>query len=103
MVVGEGRPYLVALLGLGQDELSAWFRHHGFTDPDNRQAATALNKHLQGIVDDVNHHFSRAERIRKWALVPEGFPPDTMTPTIKLRRSAAVLRFSAEIDRLYSS
>ena len=95
MVVGEGRPHLVALLALGQDERAAWLRHHDFTDPDGRQAATALNKHLQGIVDDVNHRFSRAERIRKWAVVPEGFPPETMTPTIKLRRAcsrSAILR-----------
>ncbi len=103
MVVGEGRPHLVALLAVGRDERSEWLRHHDFTDPGGAQASAALNKHIQRIIDDVNRRFSRAERIRRWAVLPEGFPPETLTPTIKLRRAAAAQRFSAEIEKLYRS
>lgn len=101
LVVGEGRPHLVALLALGSEELAAWHRRHDFADPTHR--AAALDTYVQRIVDDVNRRFSRAERIRTWAIVPDGFPPETMTPTIKLRRAAAAGRFAAEIERLYSS
>jgi len=103
LVVGDGRPHLVALLALGGDETAAWLQHHGFTDPDHPDAAASLGKHVQKVVDDVNRRFSRAERIRKWAIVPEGFPPEVLTPTIKLRRREASQRFAAEIDRLYSN
>ena len=101
LVAGEGRPYLVALLALGADETAAYLRHHGFTDADDRQAAVALDKQLQRIIDGVNRHSSRAERIRKWAIMPKGFPREILTPTIKLRRMAASEKLAAEIDRLY--
>jgi len=103
LVVGEGRPHLVALLALGTEELAGWRSRHDFADPSHPDAAAALDKHIQRIVDDVNRRFSRAERIRNWAIVPTGFPPETMTPTVKLRRNAAAGRFAAEIDQLYSS
>ncbi len=103
LVVGEGRPHLVALLALGTEELAGWRSRHDFADPSRPDAAAALDKHIQRIVDDVNRRFSRPERIRSWAIVPTGFPPETMTPTVKLRRNAAAGRFAAEIDQLYSS
>ena len=103
LVAGEGRPHLVALLALGADETAVWLRHHGFTKSDSPEASAALDRHVQRIVDDVNRRFSRAERIRKWAVLPGGFPPETLTPTIKIRREAASQRFATDIDRLYRS
>ncbi|MGZ5384875.1 MAG: long-chain fatty acid--CoA ligase, partial [Acidimicrobiia bacterium] len=87
----------------GSEELAAWHRRHDFADPTHPEAAAALDTYIQRIVDDVNRRFSRAERIRTWAIVPDGFPPETMTPTIKLRRAAAARRLATEIERLYSS
>jgi long-chain acyl-CoA synthetase len=101
MVVGNGRPHLAALLALGADEESAYLRHRGFPDPASREARKALDRHLQAIVDQVNRRFSRAERIHTWAVVPDGFPPNLITPTMKLRRRAATEHFAAEIERLY--
>lgn len=103
MVVGDGRPHLVALIALGSDETASYLHHHGLADLGNPKAVRALDKHVQTIVDDVNRQFSRAERIRKWEIVPEGFPPATMTPTMKLRRRAALDHFAAEIAELYNS
>ena len=103
MVVGDGRPHLVALIALGSDETASYLHHHGLEDLENPKAVRALDKHVQTIVDDVNRQFSRAERIRKWVIVPEGFPPATITPTMKLRRRAALEHFAAEIAELYNS
>lgn len=101
MVVGDGRPHLAALLALGADEISAYLRHHGFPDPESPEARRALERHLQAIIDQVNHKVSRAERIHTWAVVPDGFPAKLITPTMKLRRSAATEYFAAEIEGLY--
>jgi long-chain acyl-CoA synthetase len=103
MVAGDGRPHLVALLALGADETAAYLRRHDLGDPADPEAVAALKTHVQRIVDDVNRRFSRAERIRRWAIVREGFPPETITPTMKLRRVAASQQFAARIDELYSS
>jgi long-chain acyl-CoA synthetase len=103
MVAGDDRPHLVALLALGSDETDAYLHHRGFADEESPESSRALRKHVQKIVDDVNQRFSRAERIRKWAILPEGFPSETVTPTMKLRRQLALERFAAEIDSLYNS
>jgi long-chain acyl-CoA synthetase len=103
MVAGDGRPHLVALLALGADETAAYLRRHDLGDSADPEAVAALNTYVQRIVDDVNRRFSRAERIRRWAIVLEGFPPETITPTMKLRRVAASQQFAARIDELYSS
>ncbi len=103
LVVGEGRPHLVALLALGAEETAAHLGRLGFDDPANREATAALHKHLQQLVDDINGRSSRAERIRGWTIVPEGFPADLMTPTMGIRRVEASRHLAAEIDRLYSS
>ena len=102
LVAGDGRPHLVALLALGSDEAESYLRQHGLT-PASPESRGALNKHVQKIVDDVNRRFSRAARIRKWLIVPQGFPPETITPTTKLRRRAALEHFAAEINDLYES
>jgi long-chain acyl-CoA synthetase len=102
MVVGDGRPHLVALLALGTEEAAAWLRHHGASDHDRENEAD-LKRQVQKIVDSVNRQFSKAEQIRTWAIVPDGFPPETLTPTIKLRRAAASEKFADVIDHLYSS
>jgi long-subunit acyl-CoA synthetase (AMP-forming)/diacylglycerol kinase family enzyme len=103
MVAGDDRPYLVALMALGSDETASYLHHHGFAKQKDPEATRALHKHVQKIVDDVNRRFSRAERIRKWEIVPAGFPPQTITPTMKLRRRVALEHFAAEIDELYIS
>ncbi len=103
LVAGDGRPHLVALLALGADETTSYLHHHDLPVPESPESGRALNKHIQRIIDDVNRRFSRAERIRKWVIVPEGFPPETITPTTKLRRRVALEHFATEIDDLYNS
>jgi long-chain acyl-CoA synthetase len=103
LVAGDGRPYLVALLALGVEEVAEWARHSNLADLNSPAGAAVLERHVQKAVDDVNRRLSRPERIRRWAIVASGFPPETLTPTIKLRRAAANLRFATEIDELYNS
>ena len=102
LVVGEARPHLVALISLGTEEVTAWRRHHNLADHDP-DAGPALERQVERIVDSVNRRFSKAERIRNWAIIPDGFPPETVTPTIKLRRAAASETFAEMIDQLYSN
>ena len=103
LVTGEGRPFLVALLALSDNESAAYLRQQGFANLEGTAATTALHQHLQKAVDAVNRSSSRAERIRKWAIVPDGFPSGMVTPTMGLNRGIASQRFAAEIDQLYSS
>jgi long-chain acyl-CoA synthetase len=106
MVVGEGRPFIGALVTLDPDALSAWAAAHGkagrtaselHDDPDLRAA-------VQAAVDDANAAVSKAESIRAWRLIDAQFTEETghMTPTLKLKRAVVTSDFAPEIEALYT-
>ena len=90
IVVGDRRPYVVALITLDQDEVAASGR-----DP---------HELVQELVDDVNRDRVRVEQIKRFLIVPRDFSQETgeVTPTLKLRRRVIHENFAAEIDELYS-
>ncbi len=105
VVVGEQRPFVSALITLDAEMLPAWLRTHGL-DPmpvseaaTHPQVLTALNR----AVRRANAHVSRAESIRKIRVLSTEFTEANglLTPSLKVRRGAALERFAAEIDDLY--
>ena len=98
VVVGDGRPFVGALLFLDGEELA---KRHGAA----AQAVdeTALRAELDAAVAAANASVSRAEGIRAYRVVSEQLSIDSgaVTPTQKLRRRAVQDRFRGEIDALY--
>jgi len=86
LVVGDRRPYLVALLTV---------------EPGVEDGAAAA----QAAVDAVNRDRTRYEQIKRFAVLPEDFSAERgeVTPTMKLRRKVIVERFADEIEKLYRS
>jgi long-chain acyl-CoA synthetase len=91
LVVGDRRPYLVALLALEEDEV----RGVGGAEPARATVAEA--------VEDVNRGLARHEQIKRFAILPRAFSTEhgELTPTLKLRRRVVERNFAAEIERLY--
>jgi long-chain acyl-CoA synthetase len=58
---------------------------------------------VHGIVDDANRERSRYEQVKRFAILPRDFTMEhgEVTPTLKLRRTACIEHFQAEIDALY--
>ena len=107
MVVGEGRPFIGALLTLEPDALAAWAvanKKSGRTVAELRDDPD-LHAEIQAAVDDANAAVSRAESIRSWRLLDADFTETSghLTPTQKLKREVVVKDFAIEIDALYSS
>ena len=92
LVVGDRRPYVVALISLDEDEVDG-------LSPDDAQHA------VQRIVDDVNHNRSRYEQIKRFAIVPRDFSAEEgeVTPTMKLKRRIVEQHFADEIEKLYAA
>ncbi|GHJ48022.1 fatty-acid--CoA ligase [Catellatospora sp. TT07R-123] len=95
-VVGDGRPYNVALVVLDADALAALRRRDPAADP---RALVA-----DGVAA-ANSTLSRVEQIKKFVILPGPWEPggDELTPTLKLRRSAVSAKYTAEIEQLYPS
>ena len=92
LVVGDRRPYVVALITLDEQELAK----------ANDAEAEAL---VQELVDRVNGELSRFEQIKRFAILPRDFSAEhgEVTPTLKLKRRVCEEHFAAEIEQLYSA
>ncbi|WP_189300383.1 AMP-dependent synthetase/ligase [Streptomyces albospinus] len=107
MVVGENRPYITALITLEPDGLSHWRQMTKKRDTPLTELVRdeRLLADIQHAVDDANKLVSRAESIRRFAILPADFSEQTghLTPSLKLRRALVVRDFAKEIDQLYES
>ncbi|MFD5097721.1 AMP-dependent synthetase/ligase [Streptomyces albidochromogenes] len=101
VMVGDRRPYPVALITLDAQEVAGWAAREG-RDPGDREALRAV---VQEAVDAANAGVSRPARIRAFAVLDEDFTVDAgvLTPTLKVRRRAVAERYAAEIEALYAT
>jgi long-chain acyl-CoA synthetase len=92
LVVGDRRPYLVALITLDEDEVE---KLDGKSDPKELVAQA---------VEDMNGGLAHHEQIRRYAILPRDFSADEneVTPTLKLKRRVCEEHFAAELEELYS-
>ncbi|MFJ3214112.1 AMP-dependent synthetase/ligase [Streptomyces flaveolus] len=105
MVVGEGRPYVVALLTVDPQALTAFTRTKGIpgTDPAELVGHPAVLAQAQAIVDQANGLLSRPEQIKRFALLSSVWSSESgeLTPTLKMRRKVINERFRSQIEALY--
>ncbi len=91
LVIGDRRPYLVALLTLDPDEVGKL---------DGRQDAEAL---VAEWVERINQNLAHFEQIRRYEILPRDFSPEEneITPTLKLKRRVVEQHFASELEKLY--
>ena len=105
VVIGDRRPYNVALLVLDPDVAGAFAAEHGLTDgsPAAVAAHAAVREAVAAAVQEANSHLSRVEQIKRFALLGEEWLPggDELTPTMKLKRRPIAEKYAAEIASMY--
>jgi long-chain acyl-CoA synthetase len=105
VAIGDGRPYVTALVVLDPDAAVDFAAEHGIDDASIAALSRepALQQAIEAAVGAANGRLSRVERIKRFAVVPEEWRAggEQLTPTLKLKRRAIGLRYAAEIDALY--
>ena len=106
VVIGDRRPYLVALVTLDPEEAAAFAKEHGLpADPEalasNDQIRAALEAHLE----KVNSKFARVEQVKKIEILPHDLSQEggELTPTMKVKRNIVTDKYAGEINALYGS
>jgi long-chain acyl-CoA synthetase len=104
MVVGDGQPFISALVTLDRAAFPAWAEANGksgsvesnLEDPD-------LLAEIERAVEEANTAVSRAEAIRKFALLPDEWTEEAghLTPSLKLKRTVVMREFRADVEALY--
>jgi long-chain acyl-CoA synthetase len=104
VVVGDRRPYLVALITLDPEELPAFAAEHGL-EADQVPGSEQMRAEVQAAIDKVNATVGPVEQIKYFEILPEDLTQETgeLTPTLKVKRNVVNEKFAAVVDRLYES
>ncbi len=107
MVVGDGKPFIAALVTIDAEALPGWLERTGkpsdtaledlVDDPDLRAA-------IGEAVADANLAVSRAEQIREFRILAVDFTEagGEMTPTMKVKRTVVAEKYAADIAKIYA-
>jgi long-chain acyl-CoA synthetase len=105
VVVGDRRPYLVALVTLDPEEIVAYAREHGLPeDPEALASNPDIKKAVEDHVEKINEKFARVEQVKKIAILPRDLSQEggELTPTLKVKRAVVAQKHEGEIEALYA-
>jgi long-subunit acyl-CoA synthetase (AMP-forming) len=108
MAVGDGRPYVVALISLDEASAGDLARRNGDHADTTLEALAHHPAVIAGVEEGLsraNARLSRVEQIKSFHIVPVTWPPggDELTPTHKLRRREITAKYAVDIEGLYRS
>lgn len=104
VLIGDRRPYLVALLALDPALVEQLARaHHTPVEPAAVAAIPEIAARLDRALDAVNQTLARFEQVKRWGILPEvpSIESGLLTPTLKVRRSALEARYHGMVEGLY--
>ncbi len=105
VVVGDGKPFIGALIELDPDMVRSWLSQQGLdADMPLSQIADndAVRAFIQQYVEKANSNVSRAESVRKFEVLDEEFSQDngTLTASLKVVRPKVLQRYAETIENV---
>jgi long-chain acyl-CoA synthetase len=105
MAIGDGRPYVVAILTLDGEIAPIVAEQLGleFTDLADLAQKPEIVAIAQAAVDAANERLSRPEQVKSFELLGVEWTAESeeLTPTLKLKRRVVNTKYSDVLDRLY--
>lgn len=106
MVIGDGRNYLTALVGIEFDTVGDWAtrRNIPYTTYRDLGEKPEVLKLIQGVINETNSKFARVENIRKFRMLPKELDHEDgeLTATQKLKRESMEEMFGELVLDMYS-
>ena len=106
VVVGDGRPFIAALVTLDEEMLPGWLASHDLPAMDVPTAARshAVLAALERAAARASSVVSRPESIRKVHVLDTDFTEANgyLTPSLKVKRAAVLNDFATEVETLYA-
>jgi len=106
VVVGDRKPYLVALVTLDPEEAVAFAAEHGLPeDPEQLATNPDVRKSIEDHVEKINEKFARVEQVKKIAILRKDLTQESgeLTPTLKVKRAVVTEKHEDEIEALYAA
>ncbi|HVK40820.1 MAG TPA: long-chain fatty acid--CoA ligase [Candidatus Kapabacteria bacterium] len=111
MLVGENRPYMTALI-VPDFEVAREMLLQAGESPGDVSTAVGRESMVDGVtlsmaveqeLKELQRDLSAFERVRRFTLLAEPFSVENglLTPTLKVKRKAAIERYGPEIEKMY--
>ncbi|GAA3239051.1 AMP-dependent synthetase/ligase [Pseudonocardia petroleophila] len=106
VVIGDGRKYLVALIGIEGDTVGDWASRRGiaYTTYADLSGKPEVVELVQGVVNEVNTEFAQVETIKKFRLMTKELDHEDgeLTATQKVKRVSLARILAADIEAMYA-
>jgi long-chain acyl-CoA synthetase len=106
VVIGDRKPYLVALVTLDPEEAVAYAKEHGLPeDPEQLALNDEIHQSIEDHVAKINEKFARVEQVKKITILSRDLSQESgeLTPTLKVKRAVVTAKHEQEIEALYAS
>ena len=94
LVIGEAKPYCVALVSLDSEAITDWAAKHGLAGKSFAEIARddRTRELIAGYIDALNSELNRWEQIKKFTILDRELSVESgdLTPSMKLRRKVVV-------------
>ena len=104
LVVGDGQPFIGALVTLDREALTVWAEARGLSgSAEDLLDHADVRAAVEEAVEDANKAVSKAESIRKFVVIADEWTEEggQLTPSLKLRRSVVMRESRAHVEALY--
>ena len=106
VVFGNDRNFVVALITLDPDAMTAWAEENGLSGSSYADvvASDKVHEMIQGYVDELNGKLNRWETIKKWEILDHDLSIETgeLTPSMKVKRNVVEDNNKDRIAAFYS-
>ena len=104
VVIGDRRPYLIALVTLDPEEVAKLAEEEGW--PADLAALAhhpEMRERIQQHMDEINKKFAKVEQIKKFEILPADLSQEggELTPTLKVKRNVVSEKYESDIEALY--
>ena len=103
LIVGNNKPFVVALLMTDINALSEFAKQYGLADIEKAVKSKPFKAKIKRLITNINKKLNHWEKIRDFHLIPEKLSIENgdLTPSMKLARDHVQGRFQDQIDNLY--
>ncbi|NUS00642.1 MAG: long-chain fatty acid--CoA ligase, partial [Kribbellaceae bacterium] len=105
MVVGDGKPFIAALITIDPETIVPWATERGKpTDVASLTNDADLIAEIQKAIDEANASVSHAEAIKKFSILPTDWTQESGELSLKLslRRHIVMKNHTGDVEALYA-
>ena len=102
VLIGDERPYIVALVALDTEAATGLMAQKGWSGPPHTSAE--LRADIEAHIEAVNREFGKVAQVKSFAVLPRdlSMAEGELTPTLKVKRSVVAAHFDEVVHEIYS-